>query len=114
MEKNLINKILILTISIFFLSSTILADLCLAIEISTTKSCKSPILNGEPEHPHHQNNPCNNNTPCPEGHICCSMCIQNRDPDFLISPYHKLIPEQIFIRPLIMTASLYHPPRPLF
>jgi hypothetical protein len=112
MEKNLVNNILILIISIFFLSSTILADLCLAIEISTTKSCESPILNDEPEHSHDQNLPCRN-TSCSNEYSCCNILIEYPDLNLFILSYHKLIPEQIFFQPLIMTTSLYHPPRSL-
>lgn len=108
---DLAKKILILTLSLLFLSSTILPNLCSATELPSTKTDSSTCFS-EPEHSHHEDPPCNNSTPCPKNYTCCNLATLGPSPDFFVLNFYLATPAEISFQPSVITKSLYHPPRP--
>lgn len=111
---DLAKKILILTLSLLFLSPTILPNLCSATELPSTKTDSSTCFS-EPDHSHHQHPTCNNEskTPCPSNYSCCNLTAQIGTPYLIVLDFHFATSVEIFFHTLEVTKSLYHPPRPL-
>ncbi len=109
---NLVKRILILILSLLFLSSTILPNLCSATELPSTKTDSSPYFS-EPEHSHHQHPPCNNGSenPCQNKYSCCNLVAQSTISYFFILDSCHITPAETFIPSVGITKSLYHPPR---
>jgi len=108
---DLAKKILILTLSLLFLSPAILPNLCSATEPPSIQTCQSPYLS-EPEHSHHEDPPCNNSTPCSKNCTHCNLATLGPSPDFFVLNFYSVTPAKIFFQPSVITKSFYHPPRP--
>jgi len=114
-KMDLVKRILIITLCLFFLSSTALVGLCSEIKISSTQACQSSSIN-EPDQSHDEHSdrggsPCNNKTPCPTKYSCCTLAIQGQPPYLsVLDLYPSDFAENPF-QPLEIAKSFYHPPR---
>ncbi len=114
-KMDLVKKILTIILSLLFLSTTIMPNLCPAIEPPSPLTDFCPSFS-ELDQGHHQHPMCykGSRSPCQNKCSCCNLVPQSTISSyFFILDFCYLTPAEIFIQFTGITKSLYHPPRSL-
>ncbi len=111
----LIRALFTIALSLLLLSSPVLANLCLTIEISAKGTSHNYCLDesdiSHDEHSHDEDSSCADKTSCPIKHTCCVSAIEGKISYLSILDSYPLDFAEILFQPLEITESLYRPPR---
>src|SRR4030042_1174760 len=107
---DLINRTLIVCLSLIFLSSPVHVYLCAEAKITENQTCQSSYLD-EHDHSHHEDASCNTKASCLSNYSCCNLATSGAFSSLFILDYYSFNPFEISSLALGITKSFYHPPR---